>query len=103
MFLAAPKIICDQVFARDLSLKVGATIAFEVNIRGYPRPNVSWFVGNTKLEDSSRVSVEVREGASSLKVRSVTGEDAGTYKVMAENALGLDTATFKVIVKGNIR
>lgn len=98
----APRITYDKVFTQDLRLKIGATIAFEVTIRGYPRPAVNWFHDDIKLEGSSRISMDFKDGFSFLKVQSVTGEDAGMYKVQAENAIGLDAATFKVVVKGRL-
>ena len=79
---------------------VGSSIFIEVNIAGQPRPAVSWFHNDVKVEESNRVSTEAAEGWSSLKVKATTVDDAGTYKVTAENTAGFDSSEFRVTVKG---
>jgi len=78
---------------------VGSSIFIEVNIAGQPRPAVNWFLNDTKIEESNRVSTETAEGWSSLKVKASTADDAGTYKVTAENVAGFDSSEFRVLVK----
>ena len=84
----------------SFSLMVGSSIFIEVNVSGQPRPSVCWFHNDAKVEETNRVSTETAEGWSSLKVKASTAEDAGSYKVTAENAAGFDSAEFKVLVKG---
>ena len=81
---------------------VGSTIFIEVTVAGQPRPLVNWFHNDVKIEESQRVSTETAEGWSSLKVKATTADDAGTYKVTAENAAGFDSAEFRVLVKGTV-
>lgn len=60
MFYPAPKITYDNVLRQALSLKLGQTIYIEVNVSGFPKPAVSWFHGDKKLElGDSRAVVEV--------------------------------------------
>jgi len=102
VLLSAPKITYDRSMRPSFSLMVGSSIFIEVNVAGQPRPAVSWFHNDVKVEDeSSRVSTETAEGWSSLKVKASTAEDAGTYRVTAENAAGFDSADFRVLVKGS--
>jgi len=84
----------------SFSLMVGSSIYIEVNITGQPRPAVNWFHNDHKVDESNRVSTETADGWSSLKVKATTADDAGTYKVTAENAAGFDSAEFRVFVKG---
>jgi len=97
----APKITYDRSMRPSFSMMVGSTIFIEVNIAGQPRPSVSWFHNDVKVEESNRVSSETAEGWSSLKVKASTADDAGTYKVTAENAAGFDSAEFRVFIKGS--
>ena len=96
----APKITYDRAMRPSFSLMVGSSIYIEVNISGQPRPSVCWFHNDTKIEESNRVSTETAEGWSSLKVKATTADDAGAYKVTAENTAGFDSAEFQVLVKG---
>ena len=59
-----------------------------------------WYLGDRLLEETARISVEVNEGWSYLKVKNVNPRDAGLYKVTAENVAGIDEASFDVLVKG---
>ena len=52
------------------------------------------------MEESNRVSTETAEGWSSLKVKATTADDAGAYRVTAENTAGFDSAEFQVLIKG---
>ena len=97
---SAPKITYDRSMRASFSLMVGSTIYIEVNVSGQPRPTVSWFHNDAKVEESNRVGTETADGWSSIKVKATTIDDAGTYKVTAENAAGFDSAEFKVLVKG---
>jgi len=85
----------------SFSLMVGSSIFIEVNISGQPRPTVCWFHNKTKVEESSRLATETAEGWSSLKVKNTTADDAGAYKVTAENAAGFDSTEFQVLIKGS--
>ena len=85
----------------SFSLMVGSSIFIEVNVAGQPRPAVSWFHNDRKVDESNRVSTETADGWSSLQVKASTVDDAGTYKVTAENAAGFDSADFRVLVKGS--
>jgi len=100
MCCVAPKITYDRSLRPSFSLMVGSSIYIEVNVSGQPRPSVSWFHNDATIHESNRVSAETAEGWSSLKVKATTADDAGTYKVTAENAAGFDSAEFKVLVKG---
>lgn len=61
---------------------------------------MTWNHGDAELEESARVSIEVENGWSYLKVKNLTAKDAGQYRVMAENVAGLDEAKFDVFIKG---
>jgi len=96
----APKITYDRSMRPSFSLMVGSSIFIEVNIAGQPRPTVHWFHNDVSVHESARLATEGAEGWSSLKVKATTADDAGTYKVTAENAAGFDSAEFRVLIKG---
>jgi hypothetical protein len=75
-------------------LKAGSTLTLAVNYVGNPRPKLTWYL---KEEE---VYAETREDISTLTVPNVSAKDSGIYKVMAENAVGSDSAEFTITVKG---
>ena len=97
--VSAPRISYDEDLEDLVTLKRGANLLIEVQISGNPRPKVTWYHGDKKVEESARVTMEVEEGWSYIKVKGTKAEDAGIYKVTAENAAGFDKANFKVLVK----
>jgi Immunoglobulin I-set domain len=97
---SAPRISYDAALRQALSINSGSTVYIEVRVLGHPRPNITWFRGDTVLHDTARLSIETSEGWSHIKVKAATEEDAGLYRVTAENVVGLDTAEFRVIIKG---
>ena len=100
--VSAPKITYDRSLRPSFSLMVGSSIYIEVTVAGQPRPAVRWFHNDAGVvEESGRVSTETADGWSSLRVKASTADDAGTYRVTAENAAGFDSADFRVLVKGS--
>lgn len=100
MFFEAPKITYDSALNQPLSVKSGSTLFIEVNVSGYPRPSVHWFHENEKLLNDSRITMETAGSWVYLKVKSISEEDAGNYKVTAVNSAGSDSASFNVTVRG---
>ncbi|XP_006864739.1 PREDICTED: muscle, skeletal receptor tyrosine-protein kinase isoform X2 [Chrysochloris asiatica] len=53
---------------------------------GNPKPSVSWIKGDTALRENSRIAV-LESG--SLRIHNVQKEDAGHYRCVAKNSLGI--------------
>ena len=71
-----------------------------MNVSGQPRPAISWFHNSTELHNAGRLAIETAEGWSYVKIKGATEDDAGLYRVTAENVVGFDSAEFRVIIKG---
>ena len=92
-----PKIEYDSKLKQPQKLKEGKSLSLPVTVSGEPNPEIKWFRND---EPITGPSVEVKDTATSVKVKSVTAADSGTYKVVAENPVGSDSAEFTVNVKG---
>jgi titin len=53
---------------KDLRLKVGETIKYELAISGEPTPTVSWTVDDKPLKAGGRVKISTEKGKTLLKV-----------------------------------
>lgn len=71
-----------------------------VNISGIPSPKVAWLLNGETIEKSPRLTMETTEEFSILTIKNATLEDAGNYKITAENVVGKAEADFEVVVKG---
>ena len=96
---SAPKITYDPTLKEALSLKVGSSLYIEVDVSGQPKPKLLWFHSDTLVEETARTSIEMGHGYSFLKVKGVTLDQEGVYRVTAENTAGTDSASFRVIIK----
>ena len=99
--LVAPKITYDAKYKQPQQIKTGTTILIQVNIAGMPTPTVQWFLGEKPVEPSKDITIETDDTSSRITIKGAKTDDAGKYKVTAENNAGSDSAEFDVIVKGN--
>ncbi|EHB03766.1 Immunoglobulin-like and fibronectin type III domain-containing protein 1, partial [Heterocephalus glaber] len=67
-------------------------------VQGSPRPHVTWFKNNQSLEGHETAYSTDMLGVCSLVIPSVSPEDGGQYKVVAENLLGQAVSTATLIV-----
>lgn len=70
-------------------------------IRGYPKPDTTWYRGDRLMYDSKRMGVRSHGNAHSLVIYKVKAKDAGSYKCEAHNSIGTSYRLFDLIVKGN--
>ena len=75
---------------RDVVVKCGQTLSWEVAFGGEPPPEVAWFCGERAIEaDGSRVTIENREGGSTvLTVRKCVRADNAKYRLVLTNSSG---------------
>ncbi|XP_053721724.1 obscurin isoform X1 [Synchiropus splendidus] len=84
----------------DCTTKVGQTIKLTCNVRGSPKPTVSWLKDGLPLEDDPRhIMSEDRTGTFCLILDSVTAEDSGQYTCYASSCVGKAAALAKVVVQ----
>ena len=61
---------------------------------------VEWQANGVALSRAGRVDVTEDTDHSKLRIRDMTREDAGTYRIKISNKAGSDSASFDVSVKG---
>ncbi|XP_048759909.2 peroxidasin homolog isoform X4 [Ostrea edulis] len=71
----------------DLSLTEGDTARFTCDVSGNPRPNITWFKGNTEVLSTERRIQIVNEGRQ-LRIVLLQSTDRGTYTCRGENSGG---------------
>jgi len=84
--------------------EVGETVRFQCSIGGYPAPKVTWDKDNVTIRPDSdldgRFSIEERNDARVLEIRNVVAQDAGLYRITAENELGRIQASARLDILG---
>ena len=99
--LVAPKLEIDAQYEGTVQVKGGTSLILPVNMSGVPTPAVTW-LHNNKPVAMDTFNIETGARHTTLKASNSTKALAGSYKVMAENEVGSDTADFTVNVKGGL-
>nr|CAD7199639.1 unnamed protein product [Timema douglasi] len=85
----------------------GGTIALQVEVKGAPKPEITWLRGSEPLlsRTSHRVRTFEESGVHTLMVAGVTESEAGLYTCRASNLFGhVDTsAAVEVVPPGSVR
>jgi len=89
-----PRLTGDSPIAFDR----GENIQLKVPFTGNPPPKVHWYKGDEEIEPSAQFDIESDGRHTTLTIRDATREDSGEYRLVVENALGKDSATFNISV-----
>jgi hypothetical protein len=71
----------------------GNRLIFECRLLGCPKPEITWFRGETQLAEDHRTVMKIQAVATNtyvviLELDDVVEMDAGLYKVKAKNKMG---------------
>ncbi|CAH2104073.1 unnamed protein product [Euphydryas editha] len=78
----------------------GATVQFECQVEGYPRPQITWFRQTAIIKPSQDFQMYYDDdNVATLVIREVFPEDAGTFTCVAKNAAGFASSTTELIVE----
>lgn len=91
-----PKI--DRTTLRDIRVKAGQIIDFDVKVEGEPPPKIEWRLNGEPLGSSDHTKIENKDYNTKLKTTNAKRLDSGKYKIIATNESGKDEAEVEVIV-----
>eukprot|EP00106_Octopus_bimaculoides_P016754 XP_014784196.1 PREDICTED: titin-like isoform X3 [Octopus bimaculoides] len=99
----APPII--EIKPEPVEIDEGETAKFIVNVSGYPRPRVTWWINGSLVAGGSRFKVRYDGVIHYLEIPRVREYDAGQIRVLAKNQQGEAECitTLKVIPKEDWR
>ncbi|XP_059799202.1 immunoglobulin-like and fibronectin type III domain-containing protein 1 [Balaenoptera ricei] len=83
---------------RPRTLPLGCECCMTCAVQGWPPPRVTWFKDDQSLAGDPAVYSTDLLGVCSLVIPSVSAEDGGKYKAVAENTLGQAVSTATLIV-----
>lgn len=95
---AAPRI--DRSTLKDMTIKAGQNIRFDVKISGEPPPSKSWFLNKARLDSKDDVSIDNEDYKTKLVIMPVSRKHSGTYVIKAENSSGKDEVAVEVTILG---
>lgn len=95
---AAPRI--DRSTLKDMTIKAGQNIRFDVKISGEPPPSKSWFLNKARLDSKDDITIDNEDYKTKLVIMPVSRKHSGTYVIKAENSSGKDEVAVEVTVLG---
>jgi titin len=94
---AHPKIEYDSRYAEHQTIRVGSMMSIDTRIGGFPRPKVTWTLNEKPLPVLAQV--KTTDDSSSLHVKNISPQYAGTYKITVQNDVGSVSAEFVVNIR----
>lgn len=103
--LAVREVITEPVFdteqeAAPVKVGEGDVVSLNTVVKGKPEPAVDWYKDEEKLQETSRLKMDAKDGEHSLIILEAKPEDSGVYKCEAKSKGGKAEKTFDVDVKG---
>lgn len=72
-----------------LSVNVKGTLTLEVSAIGEPKPEVEWLKDDKNVAENDRANLNIKGDSYQLTIKDVESNDAGDYKAVAKNKLGI--------------
>lgn len=86
----------------DFIVMHGNEIHLSARIEAYPLVGVNWYRNNIRIRPSRRIHVSLdKDGFIELIISNATIDDAGTYKLVAANAVGSAQCECRVIIQND--
>ncbi|KAF0299363.1 Twitchin [Amphibalanus amphitrite] len=92
----APKI--DRRNVRDLTVREGEPIMFDIKVKGEPAPDVTWAKDGRPIKQSAHNRVENEPYRTKYTNDTPKRGDSGVYTIQATNQHGRDEATIEITV-----
>lgn len=83
---------------RNITVKEGEPIYLDVKVSGEPAPEIAWFVNGKPLQSTNHKRVENIPYNTKFFNDNPERKDTGTYKIVAQNKFGQDTAEIEINV-----
>uniref|UniRef100_A0A1A9V0P1 Twitchin n=1 Tax=Glossina austeni TaxID=7395 RepID=A0A1A9V0P1_GLOAU len=90
-----PKI--DRTNIKDITVKAGQHVRYEIKISGEPPANKTWFHNKSRIENDD-VSIDLEQYRTKFSIPFAKRFHTGKYTIKAQNDSGTDEATFEICV-----
>ncbi|PNF43664.1 hypothetical protein B7P43_G15461, partial [Cryptotermes secundus] len=83
---------------QKVTVRAGASVKFDVDVKGEPPPTITWHFANKQLENGPTIKIENEDYNTKIQLSETVRKNTGTYTIKAENSSGKDEATVEVII-----
>ncbi|KAG8335958.1 myosin light chain kinase activity protein [Homalodisca vitripennis] len=96
VIMTAPKLNVPPRFRDTAFFDKGENVIVKIPFTGYPKPKITWYRGEEKIESGGHYAVEVKERHAILTMRDASKFDTSQYRIVAENDQGVDSAIINI-------
>jgi len=101
-YVVKPRI--DRSTLKSITIKVGRSHKWSVDVAGEPAPTMVWcWRDGIPLSNTARITIENRDYHTDFSIVDAVRKDAGVYTLVAENKSGKDTESVELTVLGWLR
>lgn len=83
---------------KAVKVHAGQTIKYDVDVKGEPAPQLTWFFKGSELRAHPPVQIENEDYNTKLTILNSSRAESGTYRLKAENINGCDEVEVEVTV-----
>lgn len=110
-FLASDEVLQEDEFIAPAftqkpkfqTASLSETVTFEATVVANPQPQIHWSKENAEMTPSDRVTITIDQDGNifhtTLTLNRIEPEDAGTFKVLAQNDQGEASISVSLLVK----
>ena len=98
MFFLTVKPRIDRTNLKPIIVRAGKLIKYDVDVRGEPPPEITWYHGKELVKHGGNISIENVDYNTKLSITDSVRKNTGVWKIRAVNASGEDEAEVEVTV-----
>lgn len=92
----------DRTNLKNIMIKVGRSVKFDVDVRGEPPPEITWSFADHKVTQDDHIKIESRDYHTDFSINKAKRKHSGKYTISASNASGKDMVTVDVTILGKL-
>lgn len=90
----------DRSTLKNIKIKAGQQIRFDVRVTGEPPPTKTWYLNKGRLETKDEITVDAEDYKTKLVINPANRSHNGVLYIKAENNSGKDEAFVEIVVLG---
>ena len=94
----APQLDLDGLRGKTIRVRAGDPLEIVIPMNGAPTPTVEWQINGQPMKPTNRIETKTKDELTWLKIPVSQRTDSGTYKIIAKNPYGEDSANIEVLV-----
>ncbi|RZF42380.1 hypothetical protein LSTR_LSTR004188 [Laodelphax striatellus] len=88
----------DRTNLKNIVIRAGKMVKYDVNIRGEPPPTVTWFLADKEVRSEENIEIINIPYNTKITISDALRKNSGLYRIVAENPSGKDEADVEVTV-----